>query len=176
VDTAARRAAISETLRTAEKPVSASALARRYQVSRQIIVGDIALLRAAGERIFATPRGYVYDVGHNDSGAVVRTIACRHRGERALVEELYTVVDLGGEVLDVIVEHAVYGQLIGQLQIRSRFDVDAFVEKLNQYRAAPLSSLTEGIHLHTLSCPSEEVFSRIQKALRESGILLTDEA
>ena len=92
------------------------------------------------------------------------------------MEELYTVVDLGGEVLDVIVEHAVYGQLIGQLQIRSRFDVDAFVEKLNQYRAAPLSSLTEGIHLHTLSCPSEEVFSRIQKALRESGILLTDEA
>ena len=48
MDTAARRAAISETLRTAEKPVSASALARRYQVSRQIIVGDIALLRAAG--------------------------------------------------------------------------------------------------------------------------------
>lgn len=176
MDTAARRTAISEALRTAEKPVSASVLARRYQVSRQIIVGDIALLRAAGERIFATPRGYVYDAGHNDSGALVRTIACRHHGEKALIEELYTVVDLGGEVLDVIVEHAVYGQLIGQLQIRSRFDVDAFVEKLNQHRAAPLSSLTEGIHLHTLSCPSEEVFSRIQKALRESGMLLTDEA
>ena len=62
MDTAARRAAISETLRTAEKPVSASALARRYQVSRQIIVGDISLLRADGAD-FATPRGYVYDVG-----------------------------------------------------------------------------------------------------------------
>ena len=56
-----RRQAILEQLKRAEKPVSATALARQYGVSRQIIVGDVALLRAGGEPISATPRGYVLD-------------------------------------------------------------------------------------------------------------------
>lgn len=175
VDTAARRMAILNDLKTAGKPTSASFLAKRYQVSRQIIVGDIALLRAAGEKIFATPRGYMFDTDH-DGGTVTKTIACCHQGEKALLDELYTVVDLGGEVLDVIVDHAVYGQLIGRLQIRSRYDVDVFIDKIRKNRAAPLSTLTEGIHLHTLSCPSEEVFERIRTALLEKGVLLSDEA
>ena len=54
---AARRAAIGEILAQARAPVSAAALARRLAVSRQIIVGDVALLRAAGADILATPRG-----------------------------------------------------------------------------------------------------------------------
>ena len=54
-----RRQAIRELLQNSKQPVSASVLAARFAVSRQIIVGDIALLRAAGADISATPRGYV---------------------------------------------------------------------------------------------------------------------
>lgn len=51
-----RRQAIRELLQRAKQPVSATALAAQFSVSRQIIVGDIALLRAAGADISATPR------------------------------------------------------------------------------------------------------------------------
>ena len=54
-----RRNAIMEVLKAEEKPVSASTLAKQFNVSRQIIVGDIALLRAGGADISATPKGYV---------------------------------------------------------------------------------------------------------------------
>ena len=82
------------------------------------------------------------------------------------------MVDNGGGLLDVIVEHPLYGQISGSLQIFSRYDVDLFLKKLRENRANPLSTLTEGIHLHTLSCPSPEVFARVRKALSEKGILL----
>ena len=53
-----RRETILKLLRQSAQPVSASTLAAQLSVSRQIIVGDIALLRAGGADILATPRGY----------------------------------------------------------------------------------------------------------------------
>lgn len=166
-----RRKAIRDILSDTREAVSASALAARLGVSRQIVVGDVALLRASGEQIIATPRGYLME-GAGKKEALVRTIACRHDLGEAMAQELYAVVDNGGEVLDVIVEHPVYGQISGSLKLRSRYDVQVFLDKVDQYRAQPLAALTGGIHLHTVSCESEEAFERIMKALSEQGILL----
>ena len=164
-----RRDRIRDLLEHSDQPVSASAIAEKFHVSRQIIVGDIALLRAADVQIFATPRGYMMKPEEKPSGKDYM-IACRHRQDQ-IAQELYAVVDNGGQVLDVIVEHAVYGQISGQLQLSSRYDVDCFVRKLEEGNSAPLSQLTEGIHLHTIRCPDDSCFQRILAQLRQSGIL-----
>ena len=170
MDAESRRAAILARLQAEESPVSASALAGAFSVSRQIIVGDVALLRAAGADISATPRGYV--LARSEQG-ILHTVACRHdlAGTR---EELYLLVDNGCSVLDVVVEHAVYGQLVGQLQLQSRYDVDQFMARLEREGNKPLSTLTEGIHLHTLRCPNEAAYQRARDALRQAGYLLEE--
>ena len=168
MEAAARRQAILNRLRTADRPVSASSLAAELNVSRQIIVGDIALLRAGGAEISATPRGYVLP---RATDGITRTIACRHTLEQTGTE-LDILVDNGCTVLDVIVEHPVYGQLTGPLQISNRYEVSQFIERCK--KAEPLSSLTDGIHLHTLSCPDEAAFERTKSALRALRVLLEE--
>ena len=168
MDAAARRAAILSVLERTDHPVSAAALAREFSVSRQIIVGDVALLRAGGLSIAATPRGYMLPEEHS---GLVRTLACRHRADQ-MEDELNAIVDQGCTVSDVIVEHPIYGQLTGPLQLSSRYDVIQFVDRCRQSDALPLSNLTEGIHLHTISCPDETAFQRVQTALEQLGVLL----
>ena len=168
MEAASRRQAILDRLRTADRPVSASALAAGLNVSRQIIVGDIALLRAGGAEISATPRGYVLP---RATDGITRTIACRHTLAQT-GQELDILVDNGCTVLDVIVEHPVYGQLTGPLQIASRYEVGQFIERCRN--AEPLSRLTDGIHLHTLLCPDEAAFERTKSALRALGVLLEE--
>lgn len=169
MDAAQRRQQILLQLRQSTQPVSASALAEHFHVSRQVIVGDIALLRAANASVFATPRGYV--LNHNTSAdGIMHTIACKHDNDN-LAEELYAVVDSGCGLIDVIVEHPLYGQLSGQLHIFSRYDADCFLEKLAQDNAAPLSNLTGGIHLHTVFCQSEQAYERMIQKLKEKNIL-----
>ncbi len=170
MDAAERREAIRETLEKADRPVSAGAFAKRLRVSRQAVVGDVALLRAAGAPISATPRGYVMEGSRSRPGDTLRTIACRHTASE-IAEELYTIVDNGCGVLDVIVEHAVYGQLSGQLQIFSRLSADDFLRKLSKSRSLPLCELTGGVHLHTVSCPSEEAYRRMLAQLERKKIL-----
>lgn len=167
MDAQTRRAKIAQRLREAEEPVSASALAREYSVSRQIVVGDVALLRAGGLDIVATARGYVLA---RQSPGLTRTVACVHPLEK-MARELEIMVDNGCQVLDVIVEHPVYGQLAGQLGLSSRYDVQEFVRKVEQNKALPLSYLTMGVHLHTLRCPSEEACRRVLAALEQEGFL-----
>ena len=163
-----RRQAIRELLQNSKQPVSASALAARFAVSRQIIVGDIALLRAGGMEILATPRGYVLD---RPPAGVEHTVACVHSPEQ-MEAELTAIVDAGGEVVDVIVEHPVYGQLTGILGVASRYDVGEFIRRVEAHGARPLSDLTGGIHLHTIRCRDEKSFERVQKALANEGFLL----
>ncbi|MEG2204064.1 MAG: transcription repressor NadR [Oscillospiraceae bacterium] len=163
-----RRHAIERAL-SEQEPISASALAERFSVSRQLVVGDIALLRAAGAPVVATPRGYLLRRAQEPSG-VLCTVACRHTAEQ-ITDELYAAVDQGCTVLDVIVEHPVYGQISGQLQISSRYDVDRFVQALAESNAPPLSLLTGGIHLHTLRCPDEASCQRVRAALAAAGVL-----
>ena len=167
---ARRRDEILQALAGVSGPVSAAALAARLGVSRQVVVGDVALLRAAGSPIVATPRGYVLGGGQEGSG-VRCTVACRH-GLDGLLDELYTVADCGCGVLDVTVEHPVYGQLSGQLQVFSRYDADVFWDALQKNGEQPLCSLTGDIHLHTLVCPDEARKARVLAALEEKGYLM----
>ncbi len=170
MNASARRAAILDALRSASGPVSASLLSARFGVSRQIIVGDVALLRAAGEAISATPRGYVLA---RESALLVRTVACCHK-PADMGKELCIMVDNGCVVRDVIVEHPLYGQLTGALSLKSRFDVEQFCARAAAADAAPLSALTDGIHLHTLLCPDEASFQRVRDALGKAGFLLPE--
>ena len=165
-----RRKAILEELRKSPAELSASTLAAKFDVSRQIIVGDVALLRSAGETITATPRGYLLG---RERGGLTRQIAVRHFSD-ALEAELNAFVDQGCTVLDVIVEHPLYGQLTGALQISNRYEVQQFLQRCEMAEAHPLSRLTDGIHLHTLSCPDEDAYERVNAALRALGILLEE--
>ena len=90
----ARRQAVAQALEEAVGPVSAAALAERFSVSRQIIVGDVALLRAGGTDILATPRGYLLG---GRGGGVERTVACVHAPEE-MERELNAIVDAGGNL------------------------------------------------------------------------------
>ena len=163
-----RREALSRCLTETPCPVSATALAQRFSVSRQIIVGDIALLRAAGANIVSTPRGYLVP---REVGGRLRTLVCRHSAAE-LEPELNIMVDNGCTVIDVAVEHPVYGQLSGQLQVFSRYDADVFWDALQKNGAQPLCSLTGDIHLHTLVCPDEARKARVLAALEEKGYLM----
>ena len=80
------------------------------------------------------------------------------------------MVDCGCTVVDVIVEHPVYGQLTAPLHLSSRLDVDQFMKRMD--RAAPLSQLTGGVHLHTLSCPDETAYEHLLQLLRQRGFLV----
>lgn len=166
-----RKEKIIEEIKKSDKPVSASTLAKKLGVSRQIIVGDVALIRASGTNIIATPRGYILDSKQQNQ---TYTIAVNHSQEQ-VADELYTIVDLGGCAIDVIVDHPVYGQLTGKLHLSSRYDVDQFIKKVNNNQAKPLSQLTDGLHLHTIQCPNEETYQRIVSALDEKGYLFKKE-
>lgn len=166
-----RRQQIYAMLRAADRPLSAATLAGQCGVTRQVIVGDIALLRAEGHNIAATPRGYVIPA---ENTGLIRCVACSHSLEGTR-EELHAMVDCGCTVLDVIVEHPVYGQLTAALQLSSRYDVEQFISKMRNSSAAPLSALTEGIHLHTLSCPSEDAFAHLKVKLEQMGVLLPEQ-
>ncbi|MDO5601845.1 MAG: transcription repressor NadR [Oscillospiraceae bacterium] len=162
-----RREKILAILYEQEAPVSASSLAAQLGVSRQLIVGDIALLRAGGEAITSTPRGYLH---MRERPGLLRQVACLHDA-KDMAAELYAIVDNGCDVLDVVVEHPVYGQLTGQLQLHSRYDVDQFIARVAGHDARPLSALTDGVHLHTLYCPDESAYQRAAAALRGLGFL-----
>ena len=166
-----RKEKIIEEIKKSDKPVSASTLAKKLGVSRQIIVGDVALIRASGTNIIATPRGYILDCKQQNQ---TYTIAVNHSQEQ-MADELYTIVDLGGCAIDVIVDHPVYGQLTGKLHLSSRYDVDQFIKKVNNNQAKPLSQLTDGLHLHTIQCPNEDTYQRIVSALDEKGYLFKKE-
>ena len=162
-----RRTNIINMLENASAAVSASRLAAVFGVSRQIIVGDIALLRASGKEIIATPRGYLLT---RQNEGIVRRIPCRHKADE-MKEEMEIMVDNGCTICDVIVEHPVYGQLIGQLDVSTRYDVSEFIERVQKSDAAPLSDLTGGIHLHTVICPDEAACGRVIAELRRRGFL-----
>ena len=158
MDAAGRRRAIADALSRSPCPVAASVLGERFGVSRQIIVGDIALLRA-------------YVLGSGRDTGIRRTVACVH-GFDGMEHELNIMVDNGCTVLDVVIEHAVYGQLTGELHLRSRHDVAEFMARSRENGGSPLSTLTGGIHTHTLLCPDEESFERCCAELRAAGLLL----
>ena len=164
-----RREKIISVLQTSEAPVSATCFANEFSVTRQIIVADIALLRAGGYPIRAEHKGYVLE--KSTPQTMLKRIVVKH-GKNDVRDELYAIVDHGGKVLDVIVRHSIYGNITAELNLASRYDVDRFVLRISETGAKPLSFLTEGLHIHTLALEDEESFQRILKALNALGILV----
>src|SRR6202050_5832102 len=164
-----RRRRIVAWMRTHGGPIRGGELAKVFRVSRQSLVQDVAILRAGGEDIVSTPRGYRLPEGAGRGYRAV--LACRHAPERT-EEELQILVDHGVKILDVIVEHPLYGELRGALMLESRADVQDFLARVNFTRASFLSSLTRGVHLHAVEASRPELIARAKARLRARGFLL----
>ncbi|OUP50705.1 transcription repressor NadR [Lachnoclostridium sp. An181] len=161
-----RRRGILVDIESAQLPISGSALAKKYKVSRQVIVQDIALLRAAKKEIIATTKGYMI----KEQEIAVRIFEVEHSDEE-IEEELNAIVDLGGVVKDVSVTHEVYGFLQADLHVSSRRDVKMFLLDIRNGKSSPLKNLTSGMHCHTVEAKSEEILDLIENELKEKGYL-----
>jgi uncharacterized protein len=168
-----RRNWILELLKTSSEPITGSELATKTNVSRQVIVGDITILKAKNEPIIATSQGYLFMKTNMPHTQVERTIACSHPPEKT-EEELNLMVDYGVTVKDVKIEHPVYGDLTASIRVSNRQEVQQFMEKIRSTKAAYLSELTGGIHLHTLSASSEQALDTAVEALRKANFLINE--
>lgn len=161
-----RRKEILKLLTESQEPISGISLARQLSVSRQIIVQDIALLRAAGNDIMSMNQGYLIQ----SKPKLSRVFKVIHT-EQDVEDELNTVVDFGGIVKDVFVYHKAYGVLRADMNIRSRLDIDNFVKKIKSGKSNLLMNVTSGYHYHTVLADSEQLLDIIQDRLREKGYL-----
>ena len=164
-----RRNSIIEMLMREKKAIKGTTLAESFNVTRQIIVKDIAILRAKGNNIIATPDGYM--INDDNSSRVKSVIAVNHNNED-VIKELEIVVKYGGIIEDVIVEHPLYGEIKGILMIKNLNDLNKFRNALKEINAKPLSILTNGVHLHTISADSIENMELIKEELKENGFIL----
>ena len=163
---AERRMMIYQTLKSSCQPISGSAFARQFGVSRQVVVQDIALLRAEGNDIVSTNHGYLLSEHYKAS----RVFKVYHTNED-IEKELNMMVDFGGNVKDVFVSHKVYGLVHAELNLRSRADVAQYLEKIRSGKSQPLMNLTSGFHYHTVLAENELILDAIQNKLSEYGFL-----
>ena len=169
----ARRKELLGTLRRSADPVTGAELSSNLGVSRQAIVNDVAILRAAGEPIVGSPQGYLLAERASSNGQPNAIIACKH-GREGARRELEILVEHGITVVDVVVEHALYGEVRANLMISSRADVERYAGRLLNKDAPPLSSLTGGVHLHHLRAPTPDALEAAERSLRAEGFLLVD--
>ena len=134
------------------------------------LVQDIALLRAEDKKILSTYRGYVLDRESEKKRKCIRVFCVCH-STKDTQDELQTIVDYGGHVLDVAVDHPLYGQIRADLIINNRLDVAEFVDRMNRYNAQPLKVLTGDYHYHTVTAESEKNLDFIEQELRKKGYL-----
>lgn len=161
-----RREQIIQIIKNSDCPVSGTALAKQVNVSRQVIVQDIALIRANGINIFSTNRGYVIQ----ESEGASRVFKVVHTDEE-VEEELNLFVDFGGRVKDVFVYHKVYNVLKADMNLKSRADVRKYLNELGSGKSSLLKNVTSGYHYHTILADNEETLDMIQKELQERGFL-----
>ena len=156
-----RRGKIIQALKNSDKAVSATTLAKEFDVSRQVIVQDVALLRANGKNIFSTNRGYLIQ----EDEETTRVFKVQHEDDE-VEKELTTIVDLGGTVEDVFVYHKVYGVLRAEMNIKSRMDIRNYMEEISL-----LKNVTSGYHYHTVRAERVEILDMIQEELQKKGLL-----
>lgn len=164
-----RRKELVNLLLSVEKPVSGGELAEHFGVSRQIIVQDVALLKAGGYDILSTHSGYVLQ----KSPLVERVFKLYHTTEQT-EDELTCIVDLGGTVVNVFVWHKVYGKVEAALNIFSRLHVKQFIEGVRTGKSSELMNITGGYHYHTVRAESEEILDRIEDALKQRNFIVPE--
>ena len=161
-----RRETILQQIAESALPISGLQLSKLFNVSRQVIVQHIALLRAEKHEILSTNTGYIIK-----KAVKPQRLFCVVHSDDSILDELYTVVDLGGRVLDVQVKHKAYGEFSAQLNIKSRKDADALVEKISLRESIPLKNLTQNVHFHLVEADTEEELDCIENALSKKGYL-----
>ncbi|WP_315121827.1 transcription repressor NadR [uncultured Clostridium sp.] len=164
-----RRQYIINLLVKSSSPIKGQKLAEELGLTRQVIVKDIAILRAKGTDIIATPDGYI--INKDEKGGYFKILALCHNSDE-IEEELKTIIKYGGVVKDVLVDHPLYGEIKAMLMIKNLYDVDNFVKKFTNYKAEPLLILTNGVHLHTIWTEKEDQMNKIIEELSEKGYLL----
>lgn len=167
-----RRQLLLEKLKYTADPLKGGELAALTGVSRQVIVGDMTLMKAKGEPIIATSQGYLYkrETGADD---IYRVLACHHKPEDTQ-NELNLLVDAGVTVKDVSVEHPVYGELTAGIHVSSRSEVEGFMQRIQDTGASYLLELTGGLHLHTITAPNVAILEQAIHDMRNAGYLLDE--
>lgn len=162
-----RREYIIQKIRSSEKPISGAKLAEFCEVSRQVIVQDVALIRASGYDIMSTNRGYIIQ----DQKTYSRTFKVQHTEEQ-VEDEMCSIVDLGGKIVNVSVNHKVYGRMEAELNVSSRRKVNEFMDDIRKGKSSPLMKITSNYHYHLVEAESEEILDEIEDMLRGKGILI----
>ncbi|MBO4457386.1 MAG: transcription repressor NadR [Butyrivibrio sp.] len=164
----ARRKKIIDIVKKSDKPVSGTFLAQQLNVSRQVVVTDIALIRANGVNIISTNRGYIIN---SDSGRCKRIIKSHHTDEQIL-EELFIIVDNGGCAESTIINHRYYNRLEAPLNVSSRREAKKFMEAIVSGKSKSLGSATSGYHYHVISADDEATLDIIEEELKAKGFWL----
>lgn len=162
-----RRALIIDLIKKNDKPISGTKLAETCQVSRQVIVQDVALIRASGYDIMSTNRGYVIQ----EQKSFRRTFKVQHT-EDQVKEEMNSIVDLGGKMLNVSVNHKIYGRMEAELNVGSRKKVKEFMDDIRSGKSSPLMKITSNYHYHLVEAESEEILDEIESMLEGKGMLI----
>ena len=168
VDGEKRRNEILKEIKNSETPISGTYLSKKFEVSRQVIVQDVALLRAKGNDILATARGYI--LNEEVETMIQRVVSVKHSSEDT-ENELNIIIDNGGRVRNVIIIHPVYGEIVANLMLKTRREIKQFVEKIRETNANTLLNLTKGEHMHTIEATTEEELDIIESELRNNGYL-----
>ncbi len=155
-----RRKAIVNLLLASNEAISGGKLSEEFGVSRQIIVQDITVLKGSGNDILSTHNGYIIQ----KSPLKERVFKVYHTTEET-EDELTTIVNLGGTVVDVFVWHKVYGKMTAPLNIFSTLHIKQFIEGVRSGKSTELMNITGGYHYHTVRAESESVLDEIGQAL-----------
>lgn len=166
-----RRSQILQMLKEKGPPLSGTALAKHFHVSRQVIVQDIALMRAENHSILSTNKGYIYRTEETENSQPKRVFFVKHNTEQ-VYDEFITVIELGGKIMDVAVEHEIYGQIRVDLLIETAQDAADFSATILNCKDNPLKILTDDCHYHTVAAPSEKLLDLIEQELKVKGYLL----
>ena len=168
---AERRKAIVSLMMSQSEPISGGTLSERFGVSRQIIVHDIALLKSAGYGIISTHYGYILQ-----TSPLIEKVFKVHHLPSQTEDELSSIVNNGGTVVDVFVWHQVYGKISAPLNIFSPLQVRQFIEGVRSGQSSELMNITGGIHYHTVRAENQDAINKIEQVLREKDFLADEKA
>lgn len=164
-----RREKLIQILQMQTEPISGTQLSKQLGVSRQIIVQDIALIRAEQHSILSTTKGYLMVTPKQSY--VSRYFKVKHKKEE-IEDELITIIHYGGKIKNVMIEHPTYGKIITDLFLATEEQVKEFIAKINAEHTVPLYELTKGVHSHKVEAESEEILEKIEQALKEKKYLI----
>lgn len=163
-----RREKIIALIKTSKIPLSGTELSKALEVSRQVIVQDIALLRTSGQNIISTYKGYLLVASDQPFQRVFKV----QHSDELIEDELNSIIDLGGTVIDVFVSHKAYGLIRVELNLKSRYDISQFMNDLKSGKSTPLKNITSGYHYHTVSASNNHALNLIYQNLLDKGYLV----